>query len=239
MVKVATVIIVSVIVAIVFAALGIVIGGIIKDKKAENDKNSAQQEATRILNNALSEAESTKKAQLIEAKDEIHKLRSDADREIRERRNEVQRQEKRLNQREEYLDKRSDTLEKKNENLSEKLREIEDEKTKIDSIKKSQLDMLERLSGLSQEEAKKQLMQSLESELDVEKSKRILECEEMIKDQSDVIAREIIGIAIQRCAADRHFPRNCLRAELTPVIPCGNQSHRFHDPRIFLLSLLF
>ena len=159
MVKVATVIIVSVIVAIVFAALGIVIGGIIKDKKAENDKNSAQQEATRILNNALSEAESTKKAQLIEAKDEIHKLRSDADREIRERRNEVQRQEKRLNQREEYLDKRSDTLEKKNENLSEKLREIEDEKTKIDSIKKSQLDMLERLSGLSQEEAKKQLMQ--------------------------------------------------------------------------------
>ena len=193
MVKVATVIIVSVIVAIVFAALGIVIGGIIKDKKAENDKNSAQQEATRILNNALSEAESTKKAQLIEAKDEIHKLRSDADREIRERRNEVQRQEKRLNQREEYLDKRSDTLEKKNENLSEKLREIEDEKTKIDSIKKSQLDMLERLSGLSQEEAKKQLMQSLESELDVEKSKRILEYEEMIKDQSDVLAREIIG----------------------------------------------
>ena len=202
MVKVATVIIVSVIVAIVFAALGIVIGGIIKDKKAENDKNSAQQEATRILNNALSEAESTKKAQLIEAKDEIHKLRSDADREIRERRNEVQRQEKRLNQREEYLDKRSDTLEKKNENLSEKLREIEDEKTKIDSIKKSQLDMLERLSGLSQEEAKKQLMQSLESELDVEKSKRILEYEEMIKDQSDVLAREIISTAIQRCAAD-------------------------------------
>ncbi|MFR4107275.1 MAG: Rnase Y domain-containing protein, partial [Eubacterium sp.] len=93
-------------------------------------------------------------------------------------------------------------MEKKNENLSEKLREIEDEKTKIDSIKKSQLDMLERLSGLSQEEAKKQLMQSLESELDVEKSKRILEYEEMIKDQSDVLAREIISTAIQRCAAD-------------------------------------
>lgn len=197
-----TIIIVGVVCAIVALVIGILIGNIIANKKAENNMNSAAQEATRILNNALSEAEATKKAQLIEAKDEIHKLRSEADKDIRERRNEVQRQEKRLTQREEYLDKRADSLEQKSESLSAKLRDLEEEKTKIDSIKKSQLDMLERLSGLSQEEAKKQLMASLENELDVEKSKRILEYEEMIKDQSDVLAREIIGTAIQRCAAD-------------------------------------
>lgn len=192
----------GVVCAVVLVAFGILIGNVIANNKAQKDKDSAAQEATRILNNALSEAEATKKTQLMETKDEIHKLRSDADKEIRERRNEVQRQEKRLNQREEYLDKRADSLEHKNEALSEKVKALEEEKTKIDSIKKSQLDILERLSGLSQEEAKKQLMQSLEAELDVEKSKRILEYEQMIKDQSDVLAREIIGTAIQRCAAD-------------------------------------
>ena len=188
--------------AVVFGLLGAVISGVVKDKKALNDKNSAAQEATRIINNALSEAEATKKAQLIEAKDEIHKLRSEADKDIRERRNEVQRQEKRLNQREEYLDKRADTLEAKSEHLSEKLKEVDDKLLEIDSIKKSQFDILERISGLSQEEAKKQLMQSLESELDIEKSKRILEYEQMIRDQSDLLAREVISTAIQRCAAD-------------------------------------
>ena len=194
--------IVGIVCAVIFGVLGAIIGAIVKDKKAIKDKNSALQEATRIVNNALSEAEATKKAQLIEAKDEIHKLRSDADKEIRERRNEVQRQEKRLNQREEYLDKKADTLESKSEHLSERLKEVDEKLLEIDGIKKSQFDMLERISGFSQEDAKKQLMQSLESELDIEKSKRILEHEQMIKDQSDLLAREIISTAIQRCAAD-------------------------------------
>ena len=194
--------IVGIVCAVVFGFLGAVISAVIKDKKALNDKNSAAQEATRIINNALSEAEAVKKAQLIEAKDEIHKLRSEADKDIRERRNEVQRQEKRLNQREEYLDKRADTLEQKSEALSEKIKKADEKLLEIDGIKKSQFDMLERISGLSQEDAKKQLMQSLESELDIEKSKRILEYEQMVRDQSDVLAREIISTAIQRCAAD-------------------------------------
>lgn len=194
--------IVGIVCAVVFGFLGAVISAVIKDKKALNDKNSAAQEATRIINNALSEAEATKKAQLIEAKDEIHKLRSEAEKDIRDRRNEVQRQEKRLNQREEYLDKRADTLESKSEHLSQKLKEADEKLLEIDGIKKSQFDMLERISGLSQEDAKKQLMQSLESELDIEKSKRILEYEQMIRDQSDLLAREVISTAIQRCAAD-------------------------------------
>ena len=195
-------VLVGVVCAVIFFALGFVIGEVVKERKALADKNSATQEATRIINDALSEAETAKKAQLMEAKDEIHKLRSDADRDIRERRNEIQRQEKRLNQREEYLDKRADSIEAKNETVTRKMKEADEKLLEIDGIKKSQFDMLERISGLSQEEAKKQLMQTLESELDVEKSKRILEYEQMVRDQSDVLAREIIGTAIQRCAAD-------------------------------------
>ncbi|MBR0411954.1 MAG: ribonuclease Y [Eubacterium sp.] len=195
-------IIIAVVSAVVFCIIGVLAGMILQNKKIEKDTENAKNKATQIINDALSEAEKTKKSRLLEAKDEIHKLRSDADKEIRERRNEVQRQEKRLNQREEYLDKRADNLETKSEHLSEKLKQADEKLLEIDGIKKSQFDMLERISGLSQEEAKKQLLQSLEAELDIEKSKRILEYEQMIRDQSDVLAREIIGTAIQRCAAD-------------------------------------
>ena len=201
-VSIVVAVIIAVVCAVIFGVLGFTLGFLKRGKDDAQKIGDATEQATKILNNALTEAESTKKAQLMEAKDEIHKLRSDADKEIRERRNEVQKQEKRLIQREEYLDKRADTLEQKNESLSEKLKKADEKLLEIDGIKKSQFDMLERISGLSQEDAKAQLMSSLESELDVEKSKRILEHEQIIKDQSDVLAREIIGTAIQRCAAD-------------------------------------
>ena len=195
-------IIVGVLCAIIFGVLGFVLGGEHRRKTGEKEIGSATQQATKIINNALTEAEATKKARLIEAKDEIHKLRHDADKEIRERRSEVQKQENRLNQREEYLDKRADSLEKKNENISVKQKQLDDKLLEIDGIKKSQFDMLERISGLTQEQAKDQLLANLNEELDTEKSKRILENEQMIKDQSDVLAKEIISTAIQRCAAD-------------------------------------
>lgn len=195
-------IIVGVLCAIIFGVLGFVLGGEHRRKTSEKEIGSATQQATKIINNALTEAEATKKARLIEAKDEIHKLRHDADKEIRERRSEVQKQENRLNQREEYLDKRADSLEKKNENISVKQKQLDDKLLEIDGIKKSQFDMLERISGLTQEQAKDQLFANLNEELDTEKSKRILENEQMIKDQSEVLAKEIISTAIQRCAAD-------------------------------------
>lgn len=195
-------IIVGVSCAIIFGVLGFVLGGEHRRKTSEKEIGSATQQATKIINNALTEAEATKKARLIEAKDEIHKLRHDADKEIRERRSEVQKQENRLNQREEYLDKRADSLEKKNENISVKQKQLDDKLLEIDGIKKSQFDMLERISGLTQEQAKDQLLANLNEELDTEKSKRILENEQMIKDQSEVLAKEIISTAIQRCAAD-------------------------------------
>ncbi|MGN1124306.1 MAG: Rnase Y domain-containing protein, partial [Eubacterium sp.] len=136
-------IVIGVICAIVFGVIGFVAGGEHRRKTSEKEIGSATQEATKIINNALAEAESTKKARLVEAKDEIHKLRSDADKEIRERRSEVQRQENRLNQREEYLDKKADSLEHKIENLSVKQKELDDKLLEVDGIKKSQFDMLE------------------------------------------------------------------------------------------------
>ena len=195
-------IIVGVLCALIFGVIGFVFGGEHRRKTSEKEIGSATQQATKIINNALNEAEATKKARLVEAKDEIHKLRHDADKEIRERRTEVQKQENRLNQREEYLDKRADSLEKKNENISVKQKQLDDKLLEIDGIKKSQFDMLERISGLTQEQAKDQLLANLNEELDTEKSKRILENEQMIKDQSDVLVKEIISTAIQRCAAD-------------------------------------
>lgn len=196
------VIITGVVCAVIFVIIGFVAGSEYRRRSSEKEIGSATQEATKIINTALAEAESTKKEKILEAKDEIHKLRSEADKEIRERRSEVQKQENRLNQREEYLDKKADSLEAKSEKISQKQKQLDDKLLEIDGIKKSQFDMLERISGLTQEEAKNQLLASLEEELDTEKSKRILEYEQMVRDQSDVLAREIIGTAIQRCAAD-------------------------------------
>ena len=161
--RIPVVIALVIVVGVICGLIGIVLGSLIKEKKSLKDKESAQQQARQIINDALAEAESTKKTQLLEAKDEIHKLRSDADKEIRERRNEVQRQEKRLNQREEYLDKKADSIESKSETLNRKIKEADEKLLEIDGIKKSQFDLLERISGLSQEDARKQLMQSLES----------------------------------------------------------------------------
>ena len=215
-------IIVGVLCAIIFGVLGFVLGGEHRRKTSEKEIGSATQQATKIINNALTEAEATKKARLIEAKDEIHKLRHDADKEIRERRSEVQKQENRLNQREEYLDKRADSLEKKNENIGVKQKQLDDKLLEIDGIKKSQFDMLERISGLTQEQAKDQLLANLNEELDTEKSKRILENEQMIKDQSEVLAKEIISTAIQRCAADH-------TAETTVSVVIGREGRNIRS----------
>lgn len=202
MMSITVAVVIAVVAAVVFAVVGFIAGSVLRQKANEKEIGSATQEATKIINDALQEAETSKKTSLIEAKDEIHRLRSEADKEIRERRSEVQKLETRLNQREEYLDKRADSIEQKNEALSEKLKEADDKLLEIDSIKKSQFDMLEKISGLSQEEAKKQLLASLEEELDTEKSKKIIEYEQMTRDQCEVLGREIIATAIQRCAAD-------------------------------------
>ncbi|MCC8022373.1 MAG: ribonuclease Y [Clostridiales bacterium] len=190
------------VVAVILAVGAFFLGVAYRKNAAEKEIGSATDEAARIMNKALADAESAKKVALVEAKDEIHKLRTEADREIRERRSEVQRQERRLVQKEENLDKKTDSLEHKTETVNKKLKDVENRLLEVDSIKKSQFEMLERISGYTMEQAKDYLLKSLEDDLDHEKSAKIIEFEQKTRDECDTLAREVIATAIQRCAAD-------------------------------------
>ena len=188
--------------AVVFGVVGFIAGGIHRKKTAEAEIGSATEEANRILTNAMAEAETKKKESILEAKDEIHKQRTEADREIRERRNEVQRQERRLIQKEENIDKKTEALEKKEETLSKKIKDADSRLADIENIKRSQFEMLEKVSGYTKEQAKEYLLQQLDETLDHEKAVKIMEYTQRTKDEADALAREIITTAIQRCAAD-------------------------------------
>ncbi len=195
-------IILAVVSAVVFGVLGFVFGNLYRKKVAEAKIGSANEEALRIVNQAVQTAESKKKEAVLEAKDEIHKLRSEVDKELRERRAEVQRQENRLNQKEENLDKKTENLEKKEEILAEKLKAADAKMEEVEMLKRSQLEMLEKVSGYSKEQAKALLMQELDEQLTHEKALKIMDFEQRTRDESDNLAREIISGAIQRCAAD-------------------------------------
>ena len=195
-------IILAVVSAVVFGVVGFAIGNLYRKKVAEAKIGSANEEALRIVNQAVQTAESKKKEAILEAKDEIHKLRSEVDKELRERRAEVQRQENRINQKEENLDKKTENLEKKEEILAEKLKSADAKMEEVEMLKRSQLEMLEKVSGYSKEQAKALLMQELDEQLTHEKALKIMDFEQRTRDESDNLAREIISGAIQRCAAD-------------------------------------
>ena len=195
-------IIIAVVCAILFGVLGFIFGGQHRKKTAEAQIGSAEEEAAKIINKAVGEAETKKRESVLEAKDEIHKMRTDADRELRERRNEVQRQEKRMISKEDALDKRVEQLEKKEETLAAKLKQADNTLVEAESIKRSQLEVLERITGYTQEQAKAYLLETLEQTLKREKAVKIREYEEKTREESENLAREIIGTAIQRCAAD-------------------------------------
>ena len=195
-------IILAVVSAVVFGVGGFVVGGLHRKKVAEAEIGSANEEALRIVNQAVQTAESKKKEAILEAKDEIHKLRNEVDKELRERRAEVQRQENRINQKEENLDKKTENLEKKEELLAEKIKAADAKMEEVETLKRSQLEMLEKISGYSKEQAKVLLLQELEEQLTHEKALKIMEFEQKTRDESDNLAREIISGAIQRCAAD-------------------------------------
>ena len=188
--------------AVVFGVLGFILGGQHRKKVAEAAIGSATEEAARIVNQAVQTAENKRKETILEAKDEAHRLISEAEKETRERRAEVQRQERRLIQKEETLDKKVDAMEKKEEALSEKLKEADAKLVEVEQIKKSQFDMLEKISGFTKEQAKALLLQNLDEELTHDKAVRIMDYEQRTKDEADALAREIITTAIQRCAAD-------------------------------------
>ncbi len=188
--------------AVIFGAVGFIVGTIHRRKVAEAAIGSATEEANRIVTEAVNQAESKKKEAILEAKDEIHKQRNELDKEIRERRSEVQRQERRLIQKEETLDKKTENIEKKDDILNKKIKAADERMAEVETLKKSQFDMLEKISGFSREQAKDYLIKNLENELVHEKAVKIREIEQQTKDDADKLAREIITTAIQRCAAD-------------------------------------
>ena len=188
--------------AIVFSIIAFLLGIQYRRKVAEAEIGGAEEEAKRILSEAVKNAETKKKESLIEAKDEMHKLRTEADKEIKDRRSEVQRQERRLVQKEESLDKKIENLEKKEDVLQQKTREIEEKLQEAEEVKRRQFDMLERISGFSVEQAKEYLLSNLDDELVHEKALKINMYESQLKEELEEKARELIGTAIQRCAAD-------------------------------------
>ena len=179
-----------------------VVGMLYRKKVAEKEIGGAEEEARRILNEAIKSAESKKREMLLEAKEEIHKSRTEYEREVKERRADLQKQERRLQQKEESFDKKLDAHEKKEEELQRRLNKVAATQEEVEELKKSQLETLERISGLTQEEAKKYLLDNIETEVRHESAMKIKEIETQLKDQADQMAREIISIAIQRCAAD-------------------------------------
>lgn len=172
-------------------------------REAESVIGSAEKEAERILEDAGKDADSRKKAALVEAKDEIYKLRSEAEREIKDRRGEISRQERRIQQKEENLDRKNDNLERKEEQLQNKIREAEDRLKEAETLKKSEMDMLERISELTREQAKEYMLNMLEDDLVHEKALKVTSYEQQIKDECDEKARNYIALAIAKCAAEQ------------------------------------
>lgn len=182
--------------------IGIFIGKFLRKRFAEAEIGSAEIEAENIKLEAKKAAEATKKEVLVEAKEEALKTKNEVEKECRERKNEVQRLEKRLTQKEDALDKKSSSLEKKEELLSSRLEKIEDERKELETFKDKQIAELERISGLTSEQAKDYILDTVKEEVQHETAVMIKEMESEAKQEADKKAKEIIASAIQRCAAD-------------------------------------
>ena len=173
-----------------------------RKQAAEKQIGSAEEEAKRIVRDAEEKGEAAKKMKLLEAKEDVHRLRQELDKDTRERRSEIQRHERRIVQKEENLDRKIDALEKKEENLASREAKLEKSQAEITELHEKQKEELERISGLSPEEAKNMLLAEVEEELKHEKAIMIKEYEQQTKDEAEKKARNIISLAIQRCAAD-------------------------------------
>ena len=191
--------------AIIFGIIGFLLGIRHRKRTAEALLGSAEEESKRILSEAIKNAEAKKKEAILEAKDEIHQLRNESEKELKDRRREVQRQENRMLQKEEALEKKLDLLEQRDEKLQKRTKEIEERMAEAEELKKHQFEMLERISGLTQEQAKEHLLKDLDEELTHEKAVLIRNYEQQLKDEADQKARELIAQSIQRCAADHSY----------------------------------
>ena len=184
--------------ALIFTFVGIQI----RKRISESKLGSAENEAKRIIEEAQKEAEAKKKEEILKAKEEIINSRRDLDNEIRERRGEVQQQERRLLQKEENLERKLEQMENKEHALENKNKEIEAKKEEISKTLENQMQELQKISGLSKEEAKNQLLADMDKQLTLEKANLIKQSETKAKEESLKNAKKIISYAIQKCAAD-------------------------------------
>ena len=188
--------------AAVAGALGFYLGGENRKRTAEAKIGSAEDEAKRIVNDAIKAAEQKRKETIIEAKDEAFKLKSDADKEIKDRRAEITRQERRIDQKEEALDKRTTQMERKEEDLKRRTETVEARLDELEQLKLRQTEKLETIAAMSKEDARAVLLKQVDDELTHEKAMKISAYQANMKDECDNLARELIGQAIARCAAD-------------------------------------
>ena len=188
--------------AAVAGALGFYLGGENRKRTAEAKIGSAEEEAKRIVNDAIKTAEQKRKETIIEAKDEAFKLKSDADKEIKDRRAEITRQERRIDQKEEALDKRTAQMERKEEDLKRRSETVEARLDELEQLKLRQTEKLETIDAMSKEDARAVLLKQVDDELTHEKAMKISAYQANMKDECDNLARELIGQAIARCAAD-------------------------------------
>lgn len=188
--------------AIAGIAVGAIIGFLVRKLIAEKTIKSAEIEAQRIVDEAKKGAEAVKKESVIEAKEEAHKIKNEAEREAKERRKEITRIENRLTQKEEHLDKRIDNLDKKEEQLNAKIKENTELTDEIEKVKAEQTELLQKISGMTMEEARQTLLDRVENEARHEMAMRLSDIEQEYKERSEDMARDIISLAIQRCASD-------------------------------------
>ncbi len=195
-------IIVAIITFLISAAIFIPVGMILRKKIAESKIQSAENEANRVLENAKIEAENKKKEEIFKAKEEILQNRNELDKEIKERRGEIALQEKRIIQKEESLEKKSEMIERKEKDVERKYDEAEKTKLELDNVISKQMEELQRISGLSKEEAKKQILQELDKQISNEKATLIKDLDAKAREEATKNAQEIVSYAIQKCAAD-------------------------------------
>ncbi len=188
--------------AVVCLPLGIFLGITYRKKVAEAEIGSAEEQARKIVEEGEKNAETKKKEALIEAKEEILRQRNDAEREIKERRAELSRMESRVTKKEEQIDRRLESLESKDEALNKKLKECDATREEIEAIKVQHLETLEKIAGLTVEEAKAQIVSRIDDEVKHETAQKLIEYEQQFKEDADQRARNILSLAIQRCASE-------------------------------------
>ena len=195
-------IVAAIIGAVVGIAVGALLGFLYRKKVGEAKIGSAELEAKRIREEAEKTAENLKKEAELGAKEEILRQRNEAERELKERRAEISRQERRITQKEDLLDKKTETMERKSEQLDRKMKESDDVREQIKGVLQQHLEMLEKISGYTAEEAKDELISRVETDARHEIAQRLIELEEQFRDEADAKAKNILSLAIQRYAAD-------------------------------------